>query len=238
MKTQFIILLGVLGMTLLPEVAMADNLVVLELFTSQGCSSCPPADQLLKKISLNDPSLLPLSFHVHYWDYLGWKDPFSSPTNTERQRNYASVLDGQVYTPELVVNGEKGVVGSDEVSVNNAIAMARETKPEANVTISQTENGKLDVFIRPVSGTHPTRADIWEIHFAPYSRTQVANGENDGRMLENINSVRRITKLSVWDGQSAHYTIPRPNDDDGIAVLIQNSNAGRILGVGSYKGPN
>src|SRR5271154_2289788 len=99
--------------------------VVLELFTSQGCSSCPPADALLKKLSAENSQLLPLSFHVDYWNYLGWKDPYSSPANTDRQRGYASALDGQVYTPELVVNGAVGVVGSDEGSVRNAIATAQ-----------------------------------------------------------------------------------------------------------------
>src|SRR5271170_2274982 len=110
--------------------------VVLELFTSQSCSSCPPADALLKQLSASDPDLLPLSFHVDYWDYLSWKDTYSSPAYTNRQKTYAQAL-GQngVFTPQLIVNGTTSVVGSNENDVDQAIAAARRTPPAVSVSL-------------------------------------------------------------------------------------------------------
>src|SRR5271170_1729067 len=110
--------------------------VVLELFTSQSCSSCPPADALLKKLSASDPDVLPLSFHVHYWDYLSWKDTYSSPIYTDRQKAYAQAL-GQngVFTPQLIVNGTASVVGSNENDVERTITAARRTPSAVNVSL-------------------------------------------------------------------------------------------------------
>src|SRR5277367_5346912 len=131
--------------------AASEMPVVLELFTSQGCSSCPPADALLKRLSAENNRLLSLSFHVDYWNYLGWKDPYSSPASTDRQRGYASALDGQVYTPELVVNGATAVVGSDEHRVRDAIKSAQRTISPVQVVITTKPNtSALDV---AVSGT-------------------------------------------------------------------------------------
>src|SRR5277367_2482465 len=145
--------------------AASEMPVVLELFTSQGCSSCPPADALLKRLSAENSQLLPLSFHVDYWNYLGWKDPYSSQANTDRQRGYASTLDGQVYTPELVVNGATGVVGSDEGRVRNAIKVAQRMISFVKVVITaKPDTSALDVAVSG-AGTRDQKvvADIWEV---------------------------------------------------------------------------
>ena len=140
MRIPFLALTMLLMMAASPSAFAAaqasQKTVVLELFTSQGCSSCPPADALLHRLSAEDPTLLPLSFHVHYWDSLGWKDPFSSTQNTDRQNAYAQNFgDSQVYTPELVVDGMSGVVGSQETKVRNAIALAKAEQSAVNVFI-------------------------------------------------------------------------------------------------------
>src|SRR5271168_3575426 len=140
--------------------AASDTPIVLELFTSQGCSSCPPADALLKKLSAENNQLLPLSFHVDYWNYLGWKDPYSSQANTDRQRGYASSLDGQVYTPELVVNGATGVVGSDEGRVRNAITAAQHNGGTVSIA-AQPDGHSVNI----AGAKQGTEAEIWEVSF-------------------------------------------------------------------------
>ena len=203
--------------------------IVLELFTSQGCSSCPPADALLKKLSAENSRLLPLSFHINYWDYLGWKDPYSSPANTDRQRGYASALDGQVYTPELVINGATDVVGSDEGRVRNAIEAAERSGGTAQADITTQPDGHAV----SIAGTNPgAEADVWEVSFRPYVRNDVERGENGGRTLDHVNSVTGLQHLGTWSGQAATYTLDTPtNPNDKTVVLVQLPNYGRIIGA-------
>src|SRR5581483_5517407 len=192
--------------------------VVLELFTSQSCSSCPPADALLKQLSASDPNLLPLSFHVHYWDYLSWKDTYSSPVYTDRQKAYAQAL-GQngVFTPQLIVNGTTSVVGSNENDVERAIAAARRMPPAVNVSLKPIGR-QLIAGIAANSSSVPAQADIWEVQFDRYAKTHVAAGENGGRTLESINNVTSITSLGIWqpdEAKSISLDIPASG---GVAV--------------------
>jgi hypothetical protein len=211
--------------------------VVLELFTSQGCSSCPPADALLKQLVTDDPSLLALSFHVHYWDNLGWKDPYSSEINTERQRGYASAMNSrQVFTPQLIVNGMTSVVGSDERAVENAIATAKARQPEAEISIAPSADGHDLVVSIPSKANAPiATADVWEVRFNRYAKTKVSAGENGGRQLENINNVTSIKHLGMWPQGNSRYKIPLDSPiGQNIAIIVQTLNAGPILEAATY----
>lgn len=224
-------------MLLLPVVpgrAMAERPVVLELFTSQGCSSCPPADALLTALA-RDPSLLALSFHVNYWDYLGWKDPYASPETTARQRAYAGTVgQGQVFTPQLVVDGAASAVGSDAGGVRAAIAASRTDASSAvGVAFSPLpSSGGLAVTF---SGPWPAGAEAWLVYFRRHAETDVRAGENGGRRLAGTNVVTRIRRLETLDKNETQIHVTMP--EEGVAVLVQKARQGRILGAGYFISP-
>ncbi len=218
------------------QAAHAASPVVLELFTSQSCSSCPPADALLKQRAAADPSLVALSYHVDYWDHLSWKDTYSSPANTQRQRAYAQVLGGSVFTPELVVNGTQGMVGSNEEEVSRAITQAKSEMPTFHVSIAPQGN-QLAVTIGLVDQTHPEEvpnADILEVRYDRDAKTHVRAGENGGRMLESINNVTSAKRLGALTSQTIASALLIDPPSDGVAILVQAPNQGKILGAAFY----
>jgi hypothetical protein len=207
--------------------------VVVELFTSQGCSSCPPADALLGELAERD-DVIALSLHVDYWDYIGWKDPYGSPQNTERQRAYAGELGLRyVYTPQMVIDGRDNIVGSrrDEVLASLEKAVAR-PKPVA-VDFLPGNGGTVVIS----AGHAPARgATIWLAVFDEGHDTQVKRGENAGLTIRNVNVVRRLERLGTWMGQ--RLEIPLNLDDAaargnfGCAVIVQQGRNGPIIGAG------
>jgi hypothetical protein len=183
----------------------ADGPLVIELFTSQGCSSCPPADELLARLAragaLGDRALAPLSFHVDYWNDLGWADPYSSPAWTDRQRQYArSIADGRVYTPELVVGGAAGMVGSNLAAVTDAIRGAAHPAPLA--ATARWTAGAVSV-----DATAPGDAEVWVAIWEDRTSTQVARGENAGETLVSERVVRHLERAAAA-GQKASIAIP------------------------------
>lgn len=199
--------------------------VVLELFTSQGCSSCPPADALLSALAGARDDVLALDFHVDYWNYLNWRDPFSSAAATQRQRRYAAELGTEVYTPQLVVDGQYQAVGSDRARVLAAIATARPAiSAGPSLSLASDENGlTVDVGAGQGSG------DILLLGFDPQHVTEVGSGENAGRVLREVNVVRSMTPLGQWMGSSMKFHVVRPSGDLH-AVLLQ-ARDGRILAL-------
>jgi hypothetical protein len=197
--------------------------VVVELFTSQGCSSCPPADAFLTDLSHQRPDVLALAFHVTYWDYLGWKDPYSLNAATLRQREYARHLgeDG-VYTPQMVVDGTKGFVGSDRAEGLSAIAAA--ARKSIPVTLAR-DGGSLLVTIGAGAGT----AQVLLVGYDPSHETPIGRGENSGRTLRESNIVRSVTPIGAWTGSTItlHQSPPA---GEGFAVLLQAVD-GRIIGA-------
>lgn len=180
--------------------ARGEGPLVIELFTSQGCSSCPPADRLLARLAaagaLGDRALAPLAFHVDYWNDLGWSDPYSLPIWSERQRQYSRALgDGRVYTPELVVGGATGVVGSNLPAVTDAIARAAHPAVLA-ATAARTRDGIT------VTATAPGDAEIWVAVWEDGTTTQVPRGENAGATLIGERVVRRLERVAAA-GQTA-----------------------------------
>lgn len=207
--------------------------VLAELFTSESCSSCPPADALLRQISGRD-DVLPLSFHVDYWDGLGWTDRFASPQFTARQQNYASSHHWGVYTPQLVVDGRADVVGSDRSAVLANLSTARASAMGAAINIAHTL-GELDVSIGQIAGAdQPRTADVYLISFDAAAQTQVRGGENSGASLSHANVVRSMRKIGDWTNRREDLKVSLGPTEigDRFAVLIQDS-SGTVWGLGS-----
>jgi hypothetical protein len=198
--------------------------VVVELFTSQGCSSCPPADAFLTDLARQRRDVLPLAFHVTYWDYLGWKDPYSLDAATARQAEYARHLgeDG-VYTPQMVVDGTAGFVGSNRAQGLSAIAAAGH-KP---VPVSVARDGQT-LLIKVGAGAG--QAKMLLVGFDHAHETPIGRGENSGRTLLESNIVRSLTPIGAWSGSPVELH-QSPPVGEGFAVLLQTED-GRIIGAG------
>ncbi len=193
--------------------------VVLELFTSQGCSSCPPADALLGELS-RQPGIIALAWHVDYWNSLGWRDPYARREWTDRQKNYAKHLNGEVYTPALVVSGATMMVGSDKAAIRRAIEQA--SPPSIWVTLRRVASGleaEIAVGATPVTGMLVT--------YDPQQATQVNAGENGGRRLVEYRVVRDVVTL---DRLATHLVLPSIPDNQGAVLLIQDA-SWRIVGA-------
>ena len=209
--------------------AQAEPRAVLELFTSQGCSSCPAADKLLGELAA-DPSLVPISVPIDYWDYLGWKDTLADPRNTARQKSYAHVRgDGQVYTPQVVVNGSVHALGSDKSAIEQAILKTRKNGAMSLPPVTLTlVDGKLNVTVPDVAGGE-TGGEVWLFGLVKAATIVIGHGENKGRTVTYHNVVRRWIKLGDWSGKANAWSVPvQKLKGDGIdeaAVLVQGGTA-------------
>jgi hypothetical protein len=229
------------GATLLPftrlSLAAVQRPVVVELFTSEGCSSCPPADAFMNEL-VKQPSLIGLSFHVDYWDYLGWRDTLALPESTRRQRDYAlRRKDGRVYTPQIIVNGLKHVVGSRQSEVLAIIAEEQKRSPSDFVGIALT--GRAEELAIELDAASPGLAErqgtLWVMTVAPKLVVTVARGENAGRTISYSNVVRQLIPAGMWHGEARSLTLPRsevlPDPSLCCAAILQADNAGPILGA-------
>lgn len=216
--------------------------IVVELFTSQGCSSCPPADAYLQTLAKRS-DILALGFHVDYWDYAGWTDPFSKPEFTQRQRDYAaSFRDSYVYTPLMVVNGNAQGVGSDQEKIGALISAEKTGTHFIPITLSGEPSGlKVDLAAADKGITFST-ADIWLVRFEGEQRTSVLRGENRGRNSVDVNIVRELVRIAEWNGDSLHFEVIMPKRSAsgpwGCAILIQAPRGGPILGAAQIKWDN
>ncbi len=231
--------LGVAGAVLFAAHAQARP-VVVELFTSQACSSCPPADALLRTLHATDADILPLSFNVTYWNGPAWTDPYSLAAATDRQNWYVGLQHGDtVYTPEAVVDGGAQLVGSDRDGVTSAIAQAKAAQaraaqaraaPAGDVPVTVTATGGPDVAVA-VGGGAAAAAKVWLFGYDSIHTTRVGGGENGGAALTEINVVRSITPLGGWSGAAQNFTAARPAGQH-MAVLLQRDD-GAIEGAGT-----
>ena len=199
----------------------SDGPLVLELFTSQGCSSCPPADRYLATITregqVGGRAVAPLSFHVDYWNDLGWTDPYSQPAWTERQRQYARALGDRVYTPELVVGGGAGMVGSSTQKIAAAIAAA----PRPALLAATGAWGKAQL---EVTAMAPTDADVLVAVWEEARTIAVTRGENAGETLTNYRVVRRLERVAAAGQQGTRRIALDPSwKDTGAVVFAQRS---------------
>jgi hypothetical protein len=207
----------------IPLPAQADpRLQVVELFTSQACSSCPPADALLAELA-HRPGVLALGYHVTYWNGTGWADKLSIPAATARQEAYARRFNaGQVYTPEMVVDGTRDMVGSDRDAIMAALAAAR---PEGIAPV-QFAADRRSVMVGGGTG----RGEVLLVRFRQHLMTEVAGGENAGRTLSDANGVESLVTLGTWDGAARRFAVTPPGPGEGLAVLVQ-ALSGAILGA-------
>lgn len=210
---------------------------VIELFTSQGCSSCPPADALLKKYA-QDPSIIALSFPVDYWDYLGWKDTFASPRNSDRQRSYAKARgDGAIYTPQAVVNGVAHANGSSKSEIEGAIDATSKAASLQKVPIRfWQESNTMNIAVGAATTDQDVReATIWLGVVQTAGTVDIKKGENTGQSLVYTNVVRDITPIGLWKGQALKIQIPRGAvmlaETQKSVVLIQEGRSGPIVGA-------
>jgi hypothetical protein len=202
----------------------AEPRAVIELFTSQGCSSCPPADQLLGELT-SDPSLIAVSVPVDYWDYLGWKDTLADPHNTARQKAYAHARgDGQVYTPQVVVSGTLHALGSDKAAIELAIAASRKNGAMSLLPTLTVGEGRLNITMPDVVDAH-AGGEVWLVGVVKAATIAIARGENKGRTITYHNVARRWIKLGDWTGKANSWSIPvqmfKAANVDEAAVLVQ-----------------
>jgi hypothetical protein len=224
---------AVLG--LLSVDASAQPRGVLELFTSQGCSSCPPADKLIGELA-HDPGLIALTMAIDYWDYLGWKDTLAKPKHTARQRGYARMRgDREIYTPQVVVNGSQQVLGSDRAAIEHAIA-SRRPGTLALAVSARVADGKLVVSVP--AGSAGEVAEVWVCPVTKSIPVPIGRGENRGRTITYANVVRGWKRVGEWSGQARTYTMDlaevQAEGVNAVAVLVQNGSVetpGKLLGA-------
>ncbi len=216
------LLLASLATFAAPPARAAAGQVVLELFTSQGCSSCPPADALLGTLAQR-PGVIALAWHVDYWNHLGWLDAFASRDATARQQAYARQLGSEVFTPALVIDGADVVVGSNRGAVERAIQSAQPLR--VPVTFDHTGNGTAVTI-----GRSPTPLRALSILYDPEHTTEIGSGENGGARLHEYRIVRRIDTLGDWDGASRQFVLPPAGVGQGQVVLVQSADL-RVVGA-------
>ncbi len=213
---------------------------VLELFTSQGCSSCPPADALLAELGKR-PGYVTLSYSVDYWNYLGWRDTLSSAANSDRQREYARMRgDGRVYTPQVVVDGVLHVNGSNEAAIEMAMRNAAKRLRDVNVPVRMHAEG--DTLVIGI-GAAPNNSDkrsatIWLAIAKDEATVLITRGENRGKTLSYYHPVKELTPIGMWQGDAMTLRLPlkdlKTMGGDCLVALLQVENAGPILGAAQY----
>jgi hypothetical protein len=202
---------------------VAQPRAVVELFTSQGCSACPPADKVIGDLA-KDPSVIALSMPIDYWDYLGWKDTLADSRFTSRQKAYSQMRgDRDVYTPQAVVNGATQVIGSDVNQINTAISNTQKGDAVMSVPVSMSISGKqVNVAVAAASDASATnRGEVWICSVSKAVPINVGRGENRGRELTYYNVVRNWLKVGDWNGNAANFTVPLENiSRDGVDAAV------------------
>ena len=207
--------------------AADDHPIVVELFTSQGCSSCPPADALLHELAARD-DVIALALHVDYWDYIGWKDKFANPAFTKRQKGYARAAGSRsIYTPQMIVGGVDHVVGYKPMQLADFVQEHRSL--QATVDVGLTRSG--DQLKVTAQTDEPRQMVVQLVRYTPLQTVAIERGENRGKTLEYANVVHDWQMVGKWDGR-APLSLSIENDEDGpVVAIIQAATHGAILGA-------
>ena len=214
--------LGICAIIAIIRPAHADPRAVVELFTSQGCSSCPPADKIIGELA-KDPSVIALSMPIDYWDYLGWKDTLADARFSARQKAYSRVRgDREVYTPQAVVNGSVHVVGSDLAGIESAIGVTRKANGVMSIPVTMTQSGKqLTVSVAANRSPAAMHGEVWICSISKAIPISIGRGENRGKELTYYNVVRNLMKVGDWNGDSGSWTVPLDDvEQDGIDAAV------------------
>jgi hypothetical protein len=224
MKSRWLAFVTVMVCACVPA-AHADPRAVIELFTSQGCSSCPPADKLLGELA-NDPAFVPISLPIDYWDYLGWKDTLADPRHAARQKGYSKMRgDREVYTPQVVVNGSLHALGSDRTAIERAVGESRKNPATLALPIVlKVGDGRLSVGLPDGNDSHV--AEVWVCGLTKSITVSIKRGENRGKTVTYYNVVRNWLRLDTWDGKARTWSVPirdiaAVNDIDRAVVMVQ-----------------
>lgn len=232
--------LGVCAIIAMIRPAHAEPRAVVELFTSQGCSSCPPADKIIGELA-KDPGIIALSMPIDYWDYLGWKDTLADARFSARQKAYSRMRgDRNVYTPQVIVNGSAQVIGSDRAKIDGAIGDTRKSDGVMSVPVSITLAGK-QVTVSVAASTKGPAASHGEVWIGSVSQAvpiAIGRGENRGQKVTYYNVVRNLLKVGDWNGAAGSWTVPLENISregiDAAVVFVQNGSRdkpGAMLGA-------
>jgi hypothetical protein len=231
--------LGVCAIIAIIRPAHAEPRAVVELFTSQGCSSCPPADRIIGEFA-KDPSVIALSMPIDYWDYLGWKDTLADKRFSARQKAYSHVRgDRNLYTPQMIVNGSTQVIGSDRAGIEAAIMNTSKADGVMSVPVTMTLSGKLiNVSVAASKVPAAARGEVWICSVSRAVPILIGRGENRGQEVTYYNVVRNLLKVGDWNGTSGSWTVPLENiSRDGVdaaVVYVQDGNRekpGAMLGA-------
>ena len=231
--------LGVCATIAIIRPAYAEPRAVVELFTSQGCSSCPPADQIIGDLA-KDPSVIALSMPIDYWDYLGWKDTLADSRFSARQKAYSQMRgDRKVYTPQVIVNGSAHVIGSDRGGIEGAIENTQKADGVMSVPVTMTVSGKLiNVSVAASKVPAAARGEVWICSISKAIPITIGRGENRGQVVTYYNVVRNLLKVGDWNGSSGNWTVPLEDiSRDGVdaaVVYVQDGNRekpGPMLGA-------
>ncbi|MGB8399498.1 DUF1223 domain-containing protein [Bradyrhizobium sp.] len=231
--------LGVCAIIAIIRPAHADPRAVVELFTSQGCSSCPAADEIIGELA-KDPSVIALSMPIDYWDYLGWKDTLADARFSARQKAYSRMRgDRDVYTPQVVVNGSAHVIGSDRAGIDGAINDTQRADGVMSVPVTMTLAGKrINVVVEASKAPTSARGEVWICSVSKAIPILIGRGENRGREVTYYNVVRNLVKVGDWNGSSGSWSVPLEDISgegvDAAVVYVQNGNRdkpGPMLGA-------
>ena len=232
--------LGVCAIVAIVRPALAEPRAVVELFTSQGCSSCPAADRIMGELA-KDPSIVALSMPIDYWDYLGWKDTLADARFSARQKAYSRMRgDREVYTPQVVVNGSVHVIGSDRAGIEDAIGDTSKVDGVMSVPVSMSVTGRqINVSVAAShGGPAAMHGEVWICSISKAVPISIGRGENSGRQVTYHNVVRTLLKVGDWNGKAGSWTVPLENISrdgiDGAAVFVQDGSRdkpGPMLGA-------
>lgn len=224
--------LGVCAIIAVIRPAHADPRAVVELFTSQGCSSCPPADRIVGELA-KDPNVIALSMPIDYWDYLGWKDTLADSRFSARQKAYSHMRgDRNLYTPQMIVNGRAQVIGSDRSAIEGAIWSTSKIEGVMSVPVSMTLSGKsINVSVEPSEAATARRGEVWLCSVSRSVPISIGRGENRGQQITYYNVVRNLVKVGDWSGGPGSWTVPLESISgsgvDAAVVYVQDGSRDR-----------
>ncbi|MGB0902040.1 DUF1223 domain-containing protein [Halocynthiibacter sp.] len=207
----------------------SSNPVVIELYTSQGCSSCPPADALLSEYAQRD-DVITLALHVDYWDYIGWADTFARPEHTQRQRGYAAAAHTRtIYTPQMILNGETHIVGNQPADLELALLDQQNKADQLDLTVERGD-GVISGVVRNL-GYQPSDEGlvVQLVRFIPEQAVEIRRGENAGKAITYTSVVTQMDVLGTWDGKDDLQINAQVSDEDAVVVLVQEANHGSVL---------